>query len=223
MKRKNVMSKTVLAAAIAVLVGGNVGIVNATEPCGDFGECKVLVEINSSDGDIGFHFLMDGDNLLGAELRNPDGETIFSYVTYEELAEQFLTETFAESRQPLCFDPLDDDDEENDDEDFVTLEDFLARWTAGLYTFHGTGDEGPSFGESELTFNLPAAPAEVEYEADKEHGDILGEISWEAGDDLGECSDGMETLPMAPRRCRRLPAGKSYLYLTLMMATSWGI
>jgi len=27
----------------------------ATEPCEDFGECKVLIEINSTDGDIGFH------------------------------------------------------------------------------------------------------------------------------------------------------------------------
>ncbi|MDH3430341.1 MAG: hypothetical protein OEM60_04310 [Gammaproteobacteria bacterium] len=196
MKKDTYLSRTMLAAAIAALLGG-VGMANATEPCGDFGECKVLVEINSTDGDIGFHFLMDGDNLVQAELRNPDGQPIFSYATDYELSEQFLTETFAESAEPLCFDPLTDDDEENDDEDFVTLEEFTSRWSVGTYTFHGWGDGEESEGESELTFNLPAAPVDVEWEAEKDGGDIEGEISWEAGDDLGECSDGLDELVAA--------------------------
>ncbi|MBT8400305.1 MAG: hypothetical protein KJO98_07505, partial [Rhodothermia bacterium] len=38
----------------------------AQEPCpesdGDIGECKVLIEINATDGDIGFHFLIDADD-----------------------------------------------------------------------------------------------------------------------------------------------------------------
>jgi hypothetical protein len=185
------LSKTALAATIAALVGG-VGTAIATEPCEDFGECKVLVEINSTDGDIGFHFLMDGDDLQSAELRNPNDETIFLYYTFGELSDQYLTETFAESAEPLCFDPTTDDDEENNDEDFVTLEQFTDRWMPGDYTFLGNG--GDSVGTSALTFNLPAAPAEVEYEAEKDSGDIEGEISWEAGDDLGECSDGLDEL-----------------------------
>ena len=59
MKRTIAPTTTALAAALAA---GFAGDVNATEPRGDFGECKVLVEINSSDGDIGFHFLADGDD-----------------------------------------------------------------------------------------------------------------------------------------------------------------
>lgn len=172
---------------------------NATAPCGDFGECKVLVEINSSDGDIGFHFLMDGDNLISASIFNPRYRKIFSYLTRRELRNQFLTETFAESAEPLCFDPSTDDDEENDDEDFVTLAEFLDRWPAGKYRFYGIGERWEiSRGASTLSFNLPAAPTELEYSEDEDDGDTEGEIAWEPGDDLGECSDGMELLEMAP-------------------------
>jgi hypothetical protein len=115
------------------------------------------------------------------------------------LREQFLTETFAESAEPLCFDPLSDDDEENDDEDFVTLEEFLDRWSEGEYHFFGIGEGWEvSHGTTNLSFNLPAAPTELEWETEEEDGDVDGEISWEAGDDLGECSDGMELLPTAP-------------------------
>jgi len=59
MTTENRMLKT-LPAVIAVVLGLGSSAATATEPCGDFGECKTLIEINSTDGDIGFHFLMDG-------------------------------------------------------------------------------------------------------------------------------------------------------------------
>ncbi|HEX5787855.1 MAG TPA: hypothetical protein VFY03_06725 [Woeseiaceae bacterium] len=185
--------------ALAVAIGSLPLAAGATEPCGDFGECKVLVEINATDGDIGFHFLMDGHKLRAAALFNPLHQRIFGYVTRRELRQQYLTETFAESEEPLCYDPTLDDDPENDDEDFVTLEDFLDRWHAGTYKFFGVGaDWELSFGSSELTFNLPAAPTDLEYAAEVDDDDVEGEITWSPGDDLGECSDGMELLPVAP-------------------------
>ncbi len=56
------MSSFLSAAAAAVLVvGTGAPVATATEPCNDFGECKMLIEINATDGDIGFHFLLDGD------------------------------------------------------------------------------------------------------------------------------------------------------------------
>ncbi|MDH3612218.1 MAG: hypothetical protein OES10_02975 [Gammaproteobacteria bacterium] len=200
MKIPNVMPKTLLAAVIAALVGGGAGVANATEPCDDFGECKVLVEINSTDGDIGFHFLMDGDDLVRAALKNPAGEKIFQYVVRRELREQTLTETFAESAEPLCFNPEFDDDEENDDEDFVTLTEFIDRWSEGTYTFVGENADGEaSYGESELSFNLPAAPRRLKWEEEEDGGDVEGEISWRRGWHLGKCSRGMWRLPMKPK------------------------
>jgi len=62
-------SVTTILRAIAGAVlafGVATTVATATEPCDDFGECKVLIEINARDGDIGFHFLMDGDDLSAA-------------------------------------------------------------------------------------------------------------------------------------------------------------
>lgn len=195
------MSIRLLALAAILILSAGLTTASADAPCppdGNFGECKVLVEINASDGDIGFHFLMDGDDLRRAALFNPDRQKIFSYRTRRELKDQYLTETFAESAEPLCFDPLTDEDTENDDEDFVTLEDFIERWKEGYYYFVGVSDGWElSFGKTMLTFDLPAAP-----NLDEDDGfgfdDEDGVISWEAGDDLGECSAGMELLATHP-------------------------
>lgn len=65
------------------------------------------------------------------------------------------------------------------------MEEFLERWTAGTYVFTGTGDGGErSQGETELTHELPAAPASVDFD-----GSV---ISWDAGDDLGNCASWAE-------------------------------
>ncbi len=178
-----------LAAPVCVALWMFAMHTSSTEPCGDFGECKVLVEINSSDGDIGFHFLMDGDDLKSARIRDPNNRVIFTDHAAGPLKEQKLTETFAESAEPLCFDPATDDDDENDDESFVTLVQFLDRWSAGVYSFTGRSDGGVvSRGETELTFELPAAPAGLSFDGSF--------ISWTAGDDLGECasSDDLQVL-----------------------------
>lgn len=165
------------AAAVLALVLGTGSVASATVPCGDFGECRALVEINSTDGDIGFHFLMDGDDLLSAEIRDPNGARIFDEKAKGPLAEQKLTETFAESAEPLCW----DDPEADPDEQIVTLEEFLARWAAGTYVFSGRSESGElSTGETQLTYELPAAPSNVTFDGSK--------ISWTAGNDLGKCA-----------------------------------
>ena len=178
MKRSELSFRILRVAVIAfVVLGSTTAIATATEPCDDFGECKALIEINASDGDIGFHFLMDGDDLLRAMLRDPNGAKVFQDQAKGPLTEQKLTETFAESAEPLCW----EDPEAEEDEEIVTLEEFLDRWTAGTYVFSGMGDEGEmSEGTTDLTYMLPAAPADVDFD-----GSV---ISWTAGDDLGNCA-----------------------------------
>lgn len=186
-------SRKTLAVAVATVLGAGLGTAGATEPCGDLGECKALVEINSTDGDAGFHFLMDGNEFIRASLFNPRWRKIFSYYTRRELRRQTLTETFAESAEPLCwFDP---DADEEDLESVVTLDEFLNRWDTGTYHIVGVSKGWElAFGQTELSFALPAAPQELEYEEEEEvdqdgEVDIVGEISWEAGDDLGNCAE----------------------------------
>jgi hypothetical protein len=147
-----------VVAGAALVLGAGTTVVTATEPCDDFGECKVLVEINATDGDIGFHFLVDGDDLNSARIDDPNGAKVFEDQAKGPLREQKLTETFAESAEPLCW----PDPEAEEDEEIVTLEEFLERWTPGTYLFSGMSDEGEkSEGESELTYELPAAPSDL--------------------------------------------------------------
>jgi len=174
------MSNTFFGAAGAMVAMAITTVATATEPCGDLGECKALIEINATDGDIGFHFLMDGDDLVKSEVRNPDGKKIFKADAKKELREQFMTETFVESAEPLCWEHP---DEEDDWDDIVTLEDFLDRWTPGTYVFKGKGDEGEKLtGETELTYLIPAAPANVAFNTG------TNVISWAPGDNLGNCA-----------------------------------
>lgn len=179
----NRLTSTILriAAGAAVVLGAIPAVSWATEPCGDFGECKVLIEINATDGDIGFHFLMDGEDLNSGRIDGPTGAKVFEDQAKGPLHEQKLTETFAESAEPLCW----PDPEADPDEEIVTLEEFLDRWAAGTYVFTGAGDGGEkSTGETELTYDLPAAPADVDFD-----GSV---ISWSAGDDLGNCASASE-------------------------------
>lgn len=173
-----------LSITAAFAVATSVGVATATEPCGDFGECKALIEINASDGDIGFHFLMDGDDLNSARIRDPNGGKVFEDNAKGPLKEQKLTETFAESAEPVCKPAL----AEDEDDTVVTLPEFIERWSAGTYTFEGSGDEGEkSEGETELSHDLPAAPADLDLDV------VTGEISWsDSGDDLGECATNLE-------------------------------
>lgn len=175
---KRAISTSIRGAVGAALVfGPGTSAVKATEPCGDFGECKALIEINSTDGDIGFHFLMDGENLNSARMKDPNDAKVFEVQAKGPLREQKLTEMFAESAEPLCW----ADPDADPDEEIVTLEEFLGLWAAGTYVFFGMGDGGEkSFGDTELTHSLPAAPASLAFDGSA--------ITWTAGDDLGKCA-----------------------------------
>ena len=191
MKRKPATHQNWFVVAGAALVSMT-GTATATEPCDDFGECKALIEINASDGDIGFHFLMDGDDLNSARIFDPNGKKVFEDQAKGPLKKQKLTETFAESAEPLCWPDPEADPE--DLEDIVTLEEFLERWEAGTYTFTGMSDGGEkSEGESELSYELPAAPIELDFDGTT--------ISWERPGgstdaeprgDLGNCASAGE-------------------------------
>jgi hypothetical protein len=179
----NIPVSTSLRIAVGAVLAFGTGTtaVYAVEPCGDFGECKTLIEINSTDGDIGFHFLMDGDDLNSGGITDPNGAKVFEERAKGSLREQKLTETFAESAEPLCW----ADPDADPDEDIVTLEEFLELWTAGTYVFSGMGDGGEkSTGETELSHALPAAPANLAFD-----GSV---ITWSAGDDLGNCASSAE-------------------------------
>ena len=195
MNYKNKFQKSSLSLAIASAVVSLLATpAAAEEPCGDLGECKVLIEINSTDGDVGFHFLGDGEGFRHMKLDGPE-ERVFSYRTFGPLDEQLLTEVFAESAEPLCW-----FDEEEDEEEVRTLSEFLELWEFGEYSFRGKRQGEPwQEGSTELTNILPAAPLEVDLEIEEDDDDDMEDepeldytISWsmaaEGEGHLGRCS-----------------------------------
>lgn len=172
------LKSTLLGVVSAPLVLA-VGVTDAfaTEPCEDFGECKVLVEINSSDGDVGFHWLVDADDLNSVRIDDPDGNKVYENKAFGPLRDQKLTETFGESAEPVCRESL----KEDEDDVVVTVEDFEERWASGSYAISGSGDSGEKLsGETHLSYYLPAAPENLMY--------ANGTVSWQPGSTLGECA-----------------------------------
>lgn len=142
-----------------------------------FSETAAIIEINATDGDIGFHTLLNADAWKEARIFGPGGENLFKGLAAGPLAEQGLTENAFESDEPLCA-----PDPEDPEAEVVPLSAFIERFAAGTYRFTGVTLEGETLeGTAELTYALPAAP------------DILGfdgtTVTWQPGTDLGRCQD----------------------------------
>ena len=151
----------------------------------EFDEFVPIVEINSTDGDIGFHVLLDGEGWKVAKIFDSDWDRIFRARGTDDFREQGITELFMESAEPLCW----EDPEADPDEEVVTLEEFVDRFEAGVYHARGWTIEGDRLrAEGELTHNLPAAPANIEVEVEMQGDDLEVELSWEHGTDLGNCA-----------------------------------
>ena len=152
----------------------------------EFDEAYVIIEINATDGDAGFHGFLDADAWRRVWIRDPNNKIIFQEQAWRTLRTQGLTENFFESAEPVC-DPADDEDG-----DAVSLAEFIARFPAGEYKLFGMENEGGGIftGAVELTYNLPAAP---DISASEGTAFVAGDdvvVSWAPGEDLGEkCHD----------------------------------
>ncbi|MDX1756182.1 MAG: hypothetical protein R3175_09005 [Marinobacter sp.] len=173
-------TKLLTISLSALLTGLTATPVAADAPCNELDECRVIIEINATDGDIGFHVLFDAEGWRQATITSADGEKIFKEAVSDSLRDQLMTENFFESTEPVCEEEL----AEEEGDEVVTLPEFLARFAAGFYNFRVKLEDGGELaGSTILTHNIPAAPADVEFDG--------SEISWSYGDDLGECT----TLP----------------------------
>ncbi len=154
----------------------------ADVPCGggELDECRALIEINATDGDLGFHALFDSEGWDVARILDPNWKRIFSARAKQSLRDQTLTEIFFESDEPPCWFEEGDEDVDWDEDEVVTIPEFLERFPAGAYKFRtALPDGGQLFGETHLSHALPAAPREIEFDGET--------ISWEPGNDLGQC------------------------------------
>jgi hypothetical protein len=176
----------ILATAGCITLGaiGPALPARAITPCGDFEECKVLVEMNTSDGDIGFQWLVDGEDLVSVRIDDPNGKPVFANKAMNELHQQYLSETTGESAEPKCRKWL-----AEPGEDVVTLRQFLNRWPRGTYSITGMTDDGQvRSGKTALTAYFPAAPRNLTFSG--------GVVTWQPGTALGVCATEAELWQM---------------------------
>ena len=184
--RTNLRNQALAVFLYGAMLGSFSPIVMADEPClGDeLDECRALIEINASDGDVGFHVLLDAEGWREARIIDPNGEKIFEERPSNNLREQALTENFFETAEPPCWWEADNEDVDWDEDEVVTLEEFLERFPAGAYEFRNKLEGGEELaGSTILTHVIPAAPVHVDFD-----GEV---ITWDydvnAEEVLGQC------------------------------------
>ncbi len=113
-----------------------------------FAEAQVLIQLNDTDGDLGFHARIDGEPWKRVIIESPHETTLFDVRLRGALRRQGLTELAFESAEPT-FDEL-------------TPAVFFKRFPEGTYEIEGIGFDGVEYeSESELSHLIPAAPANL--------------------------------------------------------------
>jgi hypothetical protein len=110
-----------------------------------FDEARLFFELNDTDGDLGIHGKVDGDEWKYLEIEDPHDRRMLNIRVQGRLKRQGLTELFFESAEPT-FDELDPDK-------------FFRRFPQGEYEIEGVtldGEERES--EVYLSHVIPAAP-----------------------------------------------------------------
>jgi hypothetical protein len=110
-----------------------------------FPEARIYIEFNSSANDLGFHVFLDAEDWKEVEIVNPNGRTIFEVEGKGGYGKLGLTELFFEGAEPSL--------------DEFPLEDLLALFPEGKYTFTGTTVEGKTLiSKPTLSHAVPAGP-----------------------------------------------------------------
>lgn len=138
-------------AAAAILactstLAENKGNGNDEEDETPFDEARLFFELNDTDGDLGIHSLVDGDEWKRLEIDDPNDVTMLDIFVRGRLRKQGLTEVFFESAEP----PFDE----------LAPERFFKRFPEGVYDFSGITLDGQEL-DSEVTLShVLAAPPE---------------------------------------------------------------
>ena len=110
-----------------------------------FDEAFVFFELNNTDGDLGIHAKIDGDEWKRLEMEDPNDRRMMKVFVTGRLRRQGITEFFFESAEPT-FDELDP-------------RIFFKRFPEGTYEVEGITLDGEELeSETEVTHLIPAQP-----------------------------------------------------------------
>jgi hypothetical protein len=151
MKKNTFRFHYLAATAAAVLILGATAVPVGADDDGDdeeipFDVATVYFELNDTDGDLGFHALIDGEPWKTLEIETPNGRENMKIRLRSKLRRQGLTELFFESAEPT-FDELDP-------------EIFFDRFPEGEYEVEGRTIEGDEMESTSIVTHLVPAAAE---------------------------------------------------------------
>lgn len=126
-----------------------------------FDEGRLFFELNDTDGDLGIHGKVDGDEWKKLTIEDPNERRMMTMKIRGRLKQQGVTELFFESAEPT-FDELDP-------------EDFFQRFPEGWYEIEGkTLDGEERENDSYLSHVIPAAPVVLINGQDSASIDVCG-------------------------------------------------
>ena len=148
MKRHMLLLPVLLVAVLALIMGAAAPNCWA-EDDGDeisFEVADVYAELNNTDGDLGFHALIDGEPWKYLKIEDPRERMILWVSSMGRLRRQGLTELFFESAEPNFED--------------LAPEQFFRRFPAGKYEIESRTLEGDEQESEDLFWHRVPAPPE---------------------------------------------------------------
>jgi hypothetical protein len=132
------------AGASALLMTAHAGVGQEAP----FDEAQLYFELNHTDGDLGFHGLIDGDAWKSLEIEGPDEQLLMNVWIRNNLRRQGMTEIFFESDEP-SFDEL-------------SPAQFFNRFPEGIYEVEGiTLDDEELEAEIRISHVMPGPPGGI--------------------------------------------------------------
>ena len=110
----------------------------------EFEVVQIYLELNDTDGDLGIHGLIDGDDWKRLEIEGPGDQELMNIWLRNGLRRQGLTELFFESSEP----PFDE----------LSPAQFLQRFRPGIYEVEAVTLDGEEFEEEVRLSHVLAGP-----------------------------------------------------------------
>jgi hypothetical protein len=130
-----------------------------------FGDARLKIELNATDGDAGLQVFLDGEAWKAVSLYNPAGRKLVEITAKGPLRNYGLTELFSESSEPSF--------------DVFPLEEFKKLFPEGVYTFRGKTIDGKHLlGTTRLTHDIPDGPRIVRPRDDAEVSRGHAVVAW---------------------------------------------
>jgi len=182
------MKLSIYALTAALMTAPTVGLAWHWDDDDDdeepFDEAFLFFELNDTDGDLGIHGKIDGDEWKYLEIEDPRDRKMMRVLVQGRLKKQGLTELFFESAEP-CFPETCEDGEEG-----LAPEAFFKRFPEGEYDIEGYTLDGEER-ESEVILSqiIPAAPGSVEVNGDEVGDECVEDVarpvvlSWDAAEE----------------------------------------